>query len=71
MPCNLPACPVIYSGDVPVSDVLITAPIFARGSVTRFIGRFESDSSPVKTQSKSCPASSPLKRRIDVPELPK
>jgi hypothetical protein len=38
--------------------------------VTRFIGRLDSDSSPVKTVSKSCPANKPHNSRIDVPEFP-
>jgi hypothetical protein len=48
----------------------IDAPISVKGSITRRIGRFESDWSPLKTESKFCPAKTPASSRIVVPLLP-
>ena len=39
------------------------------GSITRRIGRLDSDASPPMTVLNGCAASSPASRRIDVPEL--
>ena len=38
--------------------------------MTRFIGRFESDASPVSRLRNGCPARSPASSRIVVPEFP-
>jgi hypothetical protein len=43
---------------------------FVKGSMTRRIGRFDKDSSPIKTESKFCPARIPAKSRTVVPLLP-
>ena len=61
--------PVILSGAFP-SFASTRAPIIVSGSMIRFIGLFCSDSSPVKTDSKFCPASIPESSRIVVPLLP-
>ena len=60
----------IFSGGRP-SLLSIDAPIAAKGSVTRRIGRPDKEVSPVKVLAKFCPASKPLNKRIEVPELPK
>ena len=46
------------------------APIFDSGSITRRIGRFDSDSSPISVESNDWPASNPVSRRMPVPALP-
>ena len=46
------------------------APIWRSGVAARSIGRFISDESPISSLSKRWPASSPVIRRIAVPELP-
>jgi hypothetical protein len=47
------------------------APISLSGSIILDIGRFESDSSPQRIESKLCALKSPVINRIEVPELPK
>ena len=53
----------------------ILAPIRSSGSITRPIGRRDSDSSPtsvIRQPNRSgCPASAPVSKRIPVPELPR
>ena len=63
--------PVILSGGRPPSDVATRAPMLASGLVTRAIGRFDNEASPLSSTSNACPASRPASRRIDVPELPR
>src|SRR6185312_1956865 len=59
--------PLIRKGGVSPSTV---APIKDRGTEIRFIGRRESDSSPIRVQSIGREATSPLRSRIVVPLLP-
>ena len=51
-------------------SLVIRAPISVRGRMTRPIGRLESEASPVSRERKGCPARSPVRSRIVVPELP-
>ena len=67
MPCN--AAPWIVSGGRPSSDSM-RAPIRPRGSITRRIGRRESESSPVRVDRKAWPARMPASNRMVVPEFP-
>ena len=46
------------------------APILRSGAITRSIGRRESPASPTSRLSKVCPARSPARSRIVVPEFP-
>ncbi len=46
------------------------APISRSGTATRSIGRRMSEASPISVESKACPASSPMNRRMAVPALP-
>ncbi len=62
--------PLILSGGLP-SSLSINAPISVSGLITRPIGRFDNDSSPINSQSKSCAAKIPDISRIEVPEFPK
>src|SRR5262249_30335053 len=55
----------------PSPPAVILAPIRARGSSTRRIGRLRSDASPSKTALMGQPATAPMTRRQPVPELPK
>ena len=48
----------------------ILAPILRSGSTMRFIGRPDSDASPIRRLVKGCPARTPAMRRMAVPELP-
>ena len=48
----------------------IWTPIWRRGIVTRSIGRFDKLSSPTIVAAKSCPASTPEIKRMEVPEFP-
>src|SRR5207237_175187 len=48
----------------------MSAPISRSGAITRFIGRFCRESSPVSLEEKSWPASMPARSRIVVPEFP-
>ena len=57
------------SGGLP-SSLSISAPISASGVVTRPIGRFCREKSPVITESKAWGANKPLSSRILVPEFP-
>ncbi len=52
------------------SRVSMRAPIKASGSVTRRIGRFDSEASPTRVLSNACPASNPASSRMPVPALP-
>jgi len=54
----------------PLPCPAIFAPIFASGSITRRIGRLDSESSPTSVVAKRWPARSPHSKRIVVPELP-
>lgn len=65
------------SGDVPamrkggLSPIdWILAPIFANGAMIRFIGRKLSDSSPINSEVKLLPASTPASMRIVEPLFP-
>ena len=49
---------------------MISAPIRDKGSITRAIGRLDSDASPVKATVIAWLATSPISRRVEVPELP-
>ena len=55
---------------VPFARATKVAPIRASGSITRPIGRRRSDSSPVSTVTNGWPASTPVRSRAVVPELP-
>ncbi|OMP13274.1 hypothetical protein COLO4_01963 [Corchorus olitorius] len=57
-------------GGRPSGPVSTTAPISRSGLATRFIGRLDSEASPVMVTSNGWPASRPESRRIEVPELP-
>ncbi|MCY1438096.1 hypothetical protein D9M71_542800 [compost metagenome] len=61
----------MVSGGRPSAPVSITAPISRRGLATRFIGRLDSEASPVRVVSNGWAASRPLSRRMEVPELPR
>src|SRR5690606_28101698 len=69
MPCSM-LPPWIRSGGTPPSPVSMRAPMRASGTVTRRIGRFESEASPTRVVSKDWPASRPASRRMPVPALP-
>ena len=69
-PASNPYNPPIASGGNPAPLDSMRAPIFAKGSITRRIGRFDSDSSPISVVSNVCPASRPASRRMPVPALP-
>ncbi len=61
-PCTINgACPSVAS---------IRAPIRSSGSITRRIGRRDSEASPTKVVENGVPASTPDRSRIVVPELP-
>ena len=62
--------PRIRNGGKPPSSASMTARIEDSGSMIRRIGRREREASPIRTESKRCPARSPARRRIPVPELP-
>ncbi len=66
IPCS--AAPSIVRGGRPFTAA-IDAPMRVNGSMTRRIGRLERDASPPSTVLNGCAASSPAKRRIDVPEF--
>jgi hypothetical protein len=51
-------------------NVSMCAPICPSGTVTRPIGREESEASPNISEENGCPASSPASRRMPVPEFP-
>ena len=67
MPCSRP--PEIRSG-AQSSVATISAPILRSGSITRFMGRRESDSSPISSLVKGCAATMPDSMRMVEPELP-
>ncbi len=67
IPFNRP--PSMVTGGAP-SRVLIAAPIARSGSATRSMGRRLIDASPVSTERKGRPASTPASIRIVEPELP-
>src|ERR1700732_1741211 len=67
--CN--RLPRITSGAEPFAPFAsIDAPICVKGSMTRRIGRDESEPSPINLDSKGCVAARPQSNRIKVPELP-
>ncbi len=69
MPVREP--PSISSGAVCFSPrPAIFAPILRSGSTMRFMGRPESEASPMRRLLKGCPARTPASRRMAVPELP-
>ena len=61
--------PWIVSGGWP-SVASMRAPIRSSGSITRRIGRRDSDASPISVAVNGWPARTPASRRIVVPELP-
>ncbi len=63
--------PSMTSGARPPSpSEVIFAPISVSGPMMRFMGREESDLSPMSRLLNGWPASSPASRRMVVPELP-
>src|SRR2546430_6989788 len=54
----------------PYTTLFRSAPIFARGSITRRIGRRRREPSPSMVEWNSCPERIPASRRIVVPEFP-
>src|SRR3546814_4916727 len=60
----------MVSGRRPPGDASKRAPISESGSITRPIGRFDSDASPVKVAVIVWLAITPISSRVDVPELP-
>ena len=70
MPCKSER-PSITSGGQDFSlSAWRSAPIWRRGSITRCIGRLESEASPMRRERKGCAARMPAMRRIVVPEFP-
>ena len=67
---NASRAPSIASGNRPPSRDVNRAPDAANGSVTRRIGRLDSDSSPNSVVWNRWPATRPHNSRIVVPELP-
>ncbi len=63
--------PVIVTGKRPPSRQATDAPISARGSVIRAIGRTLNEASPQKVAVMFCPATTPINSRAPVPELPR
>ena len=61
--------PLIWSGAWS-SVAVISAPILRSGSITRFIGRRDSDSSPIISLVNGCAATMPDSIRMVEPELP-
>ena len=61
--------PFIFSGALKSFEI-ISAPISESGSITRFIGRLDRLSSPIKTDEKSLLAKIPDINLIVVPEFP-
>ncbi len=57
-------------GRFPSPSAVIFAPISVSGSMTRAIGRRESEASPMSRLRNGWPASTPASRRMVVPELP-
>ena len=64
------SAPVIFIGKPSSRSSSIRAPIFRRGSATRFIGRLLTLESPVSRAWIGCPAMMPDIRRAVVPLLP-
>ena len=64
------AAPRSIRGRVPPADASKLAPIRLSGSITRFIGRPDRLASPVKVAVIPWLATSPIKSRVEVPELP-
>ena len=62
--------PDIFRGARPPGRDRTPAPIFDRGSITRFMGLRDRDASPERTERKGRPARTPERRRMVVPELP-
>ena len=63
--------PLMSRGAQPLSFMLVMrAPIMARGSIIRFMGRLQMDSSPVSVTSKFWPQRIPDMRRVVVPLFP-
>ncbi len=58
------------TGGRPLAPVATSAPSSRSGLATRSIGRRESDASPISVAWICAPASSPVKSRMVVPELP-
>ncbi len=63
--------PMIASGMRPPSRAMMRAPMRSSGAVTRAIGRRRSEASPVKKLVMGWLATSPIRRRAPVPELPR
>ncbi len=62
--------PRTISGRRSPGEVVNSAPMRDKGSVTRRIGRRESDASPMKVAVTAWLATSPISSRVEVPELP-
>jgi hypothetical protein len=60
----------MWSGGNPPGAESMRAPIRRSGSITRRIGRFDSEASPISVDSKRWPESNPVNSRIPVPALP-
>jgi hypothetical protein len=69
MPCS-PPTGRMRSGALPSCESMC-APMRASGSMTRRIGRRDSDASPISVDGNFCAASRPDIRRIEVPEFPR
>ena len=68
---GLSCAPSIASGGRPSAPSAWSfAPICVSGSITRFIGRLESEASPKSRLGKGWPASTPASSRMVVPEFP-
>src|SRR5262249_47368865 len=67
---NLQGREIIFPPPNVRSHPRTSAPISLSGAITRFMGRFCSDSSPVSFEEKVCPARIPASNRIVVPEFP-
>src|SRR5690242_4111083 len=67
MLCNLP--PLIHNGACPSSDEML-APICVSGSMTRRMGRRDSDASPIISLVNGWAATIPDNMRIVEPEFP-
>src|SRR6187401_2467499 len=62
--------PRTINGSRPPGEDVMSAPICDSGSITRPIGRPDSDASPVKVQVIGWLDTRPISNRVDVPELP-
>src|SRR3990172_3404205 len=61
---------IAMGGYLSLALAIISAPICMRGIITLCIGRWRNDSSPVRTERKGFPESTPERSLIVVPEFP-